>query len=267
MNIICIGAHPDDAEFYAGGTLLKWVRAGHAVLVVSMTNGDIGHFAASGPELAARRAEEMTEAAERGGYDHLMLDCHDGELLPTLERRREVVKLIREHQAEVVLTHRPVDYHPDHRYTSTLVQDAAFMVTVPNFSPEAQALRTNPLFLYMMDRFSRPVPFQVDAAVAVDDVMEEKWGLLDAMPSQFYEWLPWLEGKLEQVPPEGPGRGPWLREAWSPLHQSFTEVGRPALIARYGEEQGKSVQFAELFEVCPYGRQPAQSELLDLLPR
>lgn len=265
MNIICIGAHPDDGEFYAGGTLVKWVRGGHQVLVVSMTNGDIGHFREQGPELARRRRAETQAAAALGGYGHRMMDSPDGELMPTLERRKEVVRLIREHHADLVLTHRPCDYHPDHRYTSQLVQDAAFMVTVPHFCPEAPVLRKNPVFAYMMDRFTRPYPFHPHIAVAVDDVMETKWDMLHAMTCQVYEWLPWLEHRLDEVPAGEQERKVWLRAFWTPFLRAPRVQGQEALERLYGPRAAE-VQFTELFEICEYGQIPEEDELRSLFP-
>ena len=266
MNIVCIGAHPDDGEFYAGGTLVKWAQAGHRVLVVSMTNGDVGHQSEVGPQLAQRRREETQEAARRGGYHALMCECHDGELTPTLERRKDLVRLLRRQQADIVLSHRPCDYHPDHRYAAQLVQDAAFMVTVPQYCPEVPPLATNPLFLYMMDHFKRPLPFQADIAVRVDDVMDTKWRLLDAMSSQVYEWLPWLDKRLDEVPPPGPARLEWLKAYWADFLQQPAHSAREALVRRYGPERGTGAEFAELFEVCQYGQQPAPGALETLVP-
>jgi LmbE family N-acetylglucosaminyl deacetylase len=265
MNIICIGAHPDDAEYYAGGTLVQWARAGHRTLLVSMTNGDIGHYAMAGGSLAQRRAAESRRSAERGGVSSLMLDNHDGELMPTLEVRKSIVKLIREFEADIVLTHRPFDYHPDHRYTGMAVQDAAFMVTVPNFCPDVPPLRKNPVFLYMMDDFSRPAPFRADIAVAVDAVMDVKWSMFDAMESQFYEWLPWLEGKLDEVPKGSDARRAWLEDNLSPFFEKPAQRAREALRVWYGKGAGK-IKYAELFEICEYGRTPSPEEILDLFP-
>ena len=266
MNIVCIGAHPDDAEFYAGGTLVKWARLGHRVLVVSMTNGDIGHFAMAGGALARRRAAEAHHSAERAGFSECILDFHDGELLPTLEVRKNVVRLIREFHAEIVLTHRPYDYHPDHRYTSMAVQDAAFMVTVPYFCPDVPALRKNPVFLYMMDLFQKPAPFQPDVAVNVDDAMDVKWSMLDAMESQFYEWLPWLEGQLEEVPRDPAARRVWLEQSLSAFFLEPAQRARGILERTYGKTAAKKTRFAELFEVCEYGHQPSPRELHELFP-
>jgi LmbE family N-acetylglucosaminyl deacetylase len=265
MNIAAIGAHPDDAEWYAGGTLVKWARAGHRVLSVSLTNGDIGHHQMSGGALAQRRAAESRRSAERAGIESLVLDHHDGELSPTLELRREVVRIIRGHQADVVLTHRPCDYHPDHRYASVTVQDAAFMVTVPFFCPDTPALRTNPVFLYMMDHFTKPVPFQPDVAVDVTDVMDVKWAMLDAMESQMYEWLPWLDGKRESVPVEPAARLRWLQAEWGPFFREPAARAREALQSWYGTA-AEGIAFAELFEVCEYGRKPGRAELMELFP-
>jgi LmbE family N-acetylglucosaminyl deacetylase len=265
VNIVCIGAHPDDCEVYAGGTSAKWARAGHRVLFVSMTNGDAGHHEMAGAQLAKRRAREAQLSAERGGAKELVLDNHDGELMPTLELRKHVVKIIREMDADIVLTHRPNDYHPDHRYTSQLVADAAFMVTVPNFAPDATALARNPVFLYLMDQFQKPYPFQADIAVDVGDVMDAKWNMLDAMDSQFYEWLPWLDCKLDQVPADTVARREWLMSAWDGFFRQPADGARDALTRWYGPA-GRDVEYAELFEICEYGHQPSQDELQRLFP-
>ena len=266
MNILAIGAHPDDAEFYAGGTLLKWVEVGHSVWVVSLTNGDIGHHEMAGGALAQRRAVEAATSANRGGFHHRVLDFHDGELCNTLETRKAVVRLIRETQADVVLTHRPWDYHPDHRYTAMIVQDAAFMVTVPFFCPDKPALQQNPIFFYMVDEFTKPIPFRADIAVDVSDVMDKKWELLDAMPSQFYEWLPWLDHALDTVPDTSEARKDWLRKRYTPLYQGITEQTRPALQRWYGEARARQATFAEGFEICEYGAQLDEEKIRSLFP-
>lgn len=266
MNIVCIGAHPDDGEVFAGGTCAKWTRAGHSVLMVALTNGDAGHFATGGGPLAKRRAAEARESAARGGMSELVLDNHDGELQPTLALRKQVVEIIREANADVVLTHRPYDYHPDHRYTSVVVQDAAFMVTVPNVCPAVPPLRKNPVFLYMMDRFTKPLPFRPDIAVAIDDAMDLKWSMLDAMESQLYEWLPWLEGTLDQVPTAPQERVAWLAKTWGFLFEQAAQHGRAALAKWYGQARADRVRFAETFELCEYGRQPSDDEIRQLFP-
>lgn len=257
MNIVCIGAHPDDAEFFMGGVMTCFARDGHKVLAVSLTNGDIGHHEMGGGILAKRRSEESWAAARIGGYESLTLDNHDGELQPDLQVRKAVTRIIRNHNADIVFTHRPNDYHPDHRYTSQVVQDAAFMVTVPQFCPDTEALRRNPLFMYLFDPFTFPAPFRADVAVSVDTVMDVKWKMFDAMPSQFYEWLPWLDGVLDQVPPveDQAARFAWLQEYYKPYQQMSANQCRDALQTWCGDA-ARGVQYAEVFQVCEYGTQP-----------
>ena len=266
MNIVCIGAHPDDCECFVGGTAVLWAQAGHRVLFVSMTNGDAGHYAQAGGILAQRRMAEAHLSAERGGVHELMLGYHDGELEPTLEARKEVVRIIRRWEADVVLTHRPNDYHPDHRYTSILVQDAAFMVTVPHFCPEARRLERNPVFLYLVDTFQRPVPFRADIAVDVTEAMETKLHMLDAMESQVYEWLPWLQGQLDTVPEGADDRRAWLRKAWDEFFLPHTGIAMTALKKWYGPKRAKQARYAEAFEICEYGHQPSDDEIRRIFP-
>jgi len=147
-----------------------WAAAGHKVKMVSVTNGDIGHWNMAGGPLAQRRTKESTEVAKRRGFEYEVLDIHDGELEPTLENRRLITRLIRRWNADIVIAHRPWDYHPDHRYVGVLVQDAAYMVAVPFFCPDTPPLQKNPVFLYSSDRFQKPYPFKADIAVAVDAV-------------------------------------------------------------------------------------------------
>ncbi len=266
MNIICFGAHPDDCEFFAGGTAVKWVQRGDKVCFVSLTNGDKGHHEMSPEALAERRRKESKMSAAIAEVESVILDCHDGELCPTLELRRKVVDLIRTFEAEVVLTHRPNDYHPDHRYTSQLVQDAAFVVTVPLFSPLTPRREKNPVFLYFQDLFEKPNPFSPDVAVAIDDVLDKKWAMLDAIESQVYEWLPWLENKLGEVPQDQSERLNWLKKTWEPFFMEATRRSRITLHDRYGNERGDRVYLAEAFEVCEYGRVPDRKELYAIFP-
>jgi LmbE family N-acetylglucosaminyl deacetylase len=187
LRIICFGAHPDDAEYKSGGTAALWAAQGHHVKLVSVTNGDIGHWQMAGGPLAKRRTAESAEVARRLGVTSQVLDIHDGELLPTLENRQIITRLIREWNADIVIAHRPWDYHPDHRYVGVLVQDAAYMVAVPFFCPDTPPLKKNPVFLYSSDRFLKPYPFEADIAVSVDEVFEKKVDALLALESQTFE--------------------------------------------------------------------------------
>jgi len=269
LRIICFGAHPDDAEYKSGGTAIKWAQQGHQVKLVSVTNGDIGHWQMSGGELAQRRAAESAEVARRMGVVSEVLDIHDGELMPTLENRRKITRLIRDWKADIVISHRPWDYHPDHRNVGLLVQDAAFMVLVPYFCPDTPALKENPVFLYSSDRFQKPYPFRPDVAVALDDVFEQKVDALMALESQIFEGG--ALGSPEYVANVPPASKPELRrqyvhDRWTKRQGAEAKQYRGLLQQWYGENRGNEIQFAETFEVCEYGRQPTKEELGELFP-
>jgi LmbE family N-acetylglucosaminyl deacetylase len=265
MNVSVIGAHPDDAEGYCGGTAAKMAAAGHAVKFLSLTNGDAGHHEMGGATLVRRRRGELEESARRLGIAAgEALDNHDGELMPTLELRRDVLKHIREWKADLVIAHRPDDYHPDHRYAALTVQDAGYMTMVPNVCPSTPPLRRNPVFVYMEQEFSKPLPKPPDVAVSIDGVWEKKVSALDAHESQFYEWLPWIEGEPESVPGDAAERTRWLGAKWS---WRISPAMREALVRRYGEAEGGAVRHAEAFTLCEYGRQPAPGELDRIFPR
>lgn len=264
LRIIVFGAHPDDCDIDAGGTGALWAAKGHAVKFVALTNGDAGHQSEGGGALARRRRAEAQEAGRRLGIaEYEVLDNHDGELEPTLAVRQQVIRRIRQWQADVVIAPRPNDYHPDHRYTGVVVQDSAYMVMVPNVTPDTPPLRSNPVFLYSHDHFARPNPFRPDVAVAIDSVIEKKLHALDAHVSQFYEWLPWVEGALDSVP-----RDPAARLAWLRLQRTgrgLSDELRAALRRWYGP-RADAVKEAEAFEVCEYGRRPSEADLRRLFP-
>jgi LmbE family N-acetylglucosaminyl deacetylase len=263
LRIIAFGAHPDDCDIRSAGVAAKWAALGHKVRFVAVTNGDAGHHEEGGGQLAMRRRAEAIEAGRRIGVDYVVLDNHDGELVPSLDVRQQVIRQIREWKADLVLAPRPNDYHPDHRYTGVLLQDAAFMVTVPNVVTEVPALKKNPVFLYFEDGFQKPAPFRPDIAVAIDDVIDKKVEALDAHVSQVYEWLPWHAGALDQVPKDPAARKAWLK----------TQRGRPpspavreALAKWYGAEAAAKVQTAEAFEICEYGTRPDEAMIRKLFP-
>jgi LmbE family N-acetylglucosaminyl deacetylase len=266
LRVIVFGAHPDDCELKAGGTAARWAQLGHKVKFVSVTNGDIGHHEIAGAPLARRRTAEVRKCAEILGIATEVLDIHDGELMPTLENRRTLTRLIRDWKADLVLSPRPNDYHPDHRYTGILVQDAAFMVIVPSFCPDTPALRKNPVFMYLEDGFKKPNPFQADVVVPIDDVFEKKVACVDALASQFYEWNPWLFGYLNEVPKDPADRLAWTRKRSAQRFGATADRFRKPLVERLGEEKGRAVKYAEAFEICEYGSQPSREELDRLFP-
>jgi len=258
VRIIMIGAHPDDCDQDGGGTAILFAKMGYAVKFVSVTNGDAGHQTMKGKELAKRRFAEAQEAGKRFGVAYDVLDNHDGQLLPTLEVRLQIIRKIREWNADVVIAPRPNDYHPDHRYTGVLVQDAAYMVAVPNVAPETPALKKNPVFLYFQDGFQRPNPFRPDIAVDITSSFDQKIHALDAHESQMYEWLPWIGHYLDKVPANKNDREKWLAQTRDP---KITPAVRESLEKWYGKEKGDQVQHAEAFEICEYGAQPNDEEI------
>lgn len=278
MRVICIGAHPDDCEIEFGGTAAKFGSRGDAVKFLSVTNGEAGHHLHPGPELVKIRCAEAQEAARRLGISEAeVLRYRDGRLLPSIEAREELIRQIRAWNADVVLTHRPFDYHPDHRATGHLVQDAAYLVMLPQVCSDAPALPGNPVFLYLEDSFQRPTPFRGDIALDIGDVWERKLDALDAHRSQVYEWLPWIDAKTNdaktnretasdaaQVPEDPAARRQWLDASWS---REISACTRAALTRRYGPEHAARVRHAEAFELSEYGRQPSAAELGEMFPR
>jgi len=262
LRVIAFGAHPDDCDIKAGGLAARYTAAGHQVKFVAVTNGDAGHQSQGGGALAMRRRAEAQEAARRIGIQYEVLDNHDGELVPSLDVRHQVIRRIRQWNADIVLAPRPNDYHPDHRYTGVLVQDAAYMVVVPNVCPDTPPLRKNPVFLYFSDRFLRPQQFRADVIVSIDEVVEKKLDMLDAHVSQMYEWLPWVDGELEKVP-----RSPAERRKWLSKQRFFgpPEGWQEALRKWYGAQAGQ-VRQAEAFELAEYGRRASEEELRKLFP-
>lgn len=269
LRVLVFGAHPDDAEFKAGGTAILWAKLGHAVKLVSVTNGDIGHWRMAGGPLAQRRRAEVEAAAKVLGVSSEVLDIHDGELEPTLENRRKITRVIRNWQADIVIAHRPWDYHPDHRYVGVLVQDAAFMVTVPFICPDTPVLKKNPLFLYSSDGFQKPYPFRADLAVSLDAVFDQKLAAVHELESQVYEGgASGSEEYVRNIPPASApeARKTWLRERWESRQSAEATRYREALTKWYGPEAGAAVKFAEAFEICEYGRRPTETELRTLFP-
>jgi LmbE family N-acetylglucosaminyl deacetylase len=267
LGIIVLGAHPDDCEIRAGGTGIMWSDSGHHVKFVSLTNGDIGHWQMAGGPLAKRRYAETQAAAKILGVTTEVLDIHDGELMPTLENRKIVTRLIRQWNADIVIGHRPNDYHPDHRYTGVLMQDSAYMAAVPFLCPDTPPLKKNPVFLYSYDRFQIPAPFRPDIVVAIDSVIERKVDALAQMESQFIEGGamggPHRLPKNEQERAAAQER---LREGFKRRAGRIADTCRDKLIELYGEELGRNVRYAEAFEVCEYGRQPTKEEVRRLFP-
>lgn len=262
LRVMMIGAHPDDCDFRAGGCAKLWHDAGFRVRFISATNGDAGHHLEGGGVLAKRRAAEAKAAGEVIGIDYFTLDFHDGELVPSLEARKKFIETIREFSPDLLLTHRPWDYHPDHRYTGELVQDASFLVTVPNVCAGTPAMDKMPVIMYAEDGFQKPSPFKPDVVVDIDAVIDLKIRMLHEHESQVYEWL--ARGK--DVPDDEAERlefvGEWVRNRAASSANRFREQ----LVAEYGPGHGAKVQCSEAFELCEYGAKLTDESRAKLFP-
>ncbi len=262
MRILCIGAHPDDCELFCGGIASLWRDHGHEITLLSVTNGQSGHHQLAGPDLVRRRAEEARRAAEVIGGTSRVLPLPDGHLEPSLENRLLLIRVIRWIVPHVIVTNRPNDYHPDHRYTSQLVQDAAFSLVVPNIAPDVQAMPFNPVIFYWWDHFLLPVPFDPTVVVPIDSVFDRKLEMLHRHESQFYQWLPYVTGSREDVPVDDEARRGWLRrfyDTW--FDPPVADRYRDALVERYGPDPGNSVRQAEAYSLCEYGTRPSAEQV------
>lgn len=267
LRIICFGAHPDDCELRAGGVAAKWAAQGHHVKFVSVTNGDVGHWRMAGGPLAQRRTAEVNRCADILGIATEVLDIHDGELMPTLENRRTITRIIRRWKADLVMCHRPNDYHPDHRNVGLLVQDAAYMVTVPYFCPDTPYLTSNPVFAYFEDRFKKPNPFAGDIVVGIDDVIEKKMACVEALESQFYEGG--CCSGISALPATAAAQNERKQEVYDGFKKRFAGTAdrfRDRMVQEYGAAKAQSIGYAEAFEICEYGRQPSPEEIRELFP-
>jgi N-acetylglucosamine malate deacetylase 1 len=267
LRVLVIGAHPDDPDICCGGTAVLWAAAGHVVKFVSTTSGDTGHQAIGGVELARRRQAEAQSSAKVAGIaEYQVLDNHTGELEPNVANRRALIRLIREFSPDLLLSHRPNDYHPDHRATGQLVMDSSYILTVPNMVALTDILPRQPVILSFSDTFTRPCPFQADVVVGIDEVIERKFDMVHCHVSQVYEWLPFNQGVLAEVPAGDADRRQWLVGQYRARFELAARRYRAKLVERYGEKRGQAFRFAEAFEVSEYGAQPDEKVIRRLFP-
>jgi len=266
LNILCFGAHPDDCDLRFGGAAMKYRELGHRVKFVSMTNGDTGHYSMGGGPLARRRNAEAQAAARIADIEYEVLDIHNGELEPSVMNRKLVIRMMREFEANLVLCHRANDYHPDHRAVGTVVQDAAYTVTVPNVAPLTPHLKRAPVVGYFYDAFKLPNPYVPTIAIDTDDVFARKVDMVHCHVSQMYEWLPYSGGGLDEVPESDEERRAWLEERLNVRFGNVADDAREALKRLYGEERGGAVKTAETVSISEYGRGLPEEEVRALFP-
>ncbi len=261
LRVLVIGAHPDDCEEGAGGTSVKFRRQGHVVKFFHATNGDAGHFQTSREELAARRENEVGASCNITGIEYEISNNHDAYLEADIATRDKFIIAIREFSPDIIITHRPNDYHPDHRNTSLLVQNSSYLVSVPIVCPSVKPLTKQPLILYMYDNFKKPIAFSPDIVVNIDDEMEAKVRMQACHVSQYYEWLPWINGVYDQVPEAESDKLAWLFALQAQHNGTISNQFRKQLIERFGLSKGGQIKYSEAFEVSEYGRSLSQEEL------
>lgn len=283
MKILAIGAHQDDNEIRVGGMAAKWVKAGHEVRFLSMCNGCGGHHIMTPEQTTKRRAGESAAVAEYLGIQYDVWDIDDCTLMADLETRNRLIRYIRAFSPDLIIAHRTNDYHADHRASGQLVQDASYILTVPHTCPDVPAMRFMPVIVYNEDSFKNP-PFEATYIVDMDDEYDKKMNMLNLNESQVYEWLPYTYG--QEVPTDEAERRIWLRGTevtesttdeeilsrptsgdWSIRFAKSAAKFRDKLIAKYGEERGRKIRYAEVFQLCEYGTQPTkefEAALFDL---
>lgn len=266
LRILVIGAHPDDCEIKAGGITTMYRAAGHHVKFVSVTNGEAGHQSLPPAELVALRKAETDAVARLMGIEYEILNNRDGRLLPTVEARFELIALIRRYKPDLILTHRPNDYHPDHRATSTLVCDAAYMVIVPHIVPEVPALRVNPVIAYLSDHFQRPVPFAPSIVIDVEPVFESILDQMECHRCQFYDWLPYTLCQEADFPTDPVAQREYLRQFYVRFNGPLADRYRDLVVQTYGEERGRKIRLIEAFEPCEYGSPLTDANRKQLFP-
>ncbi len=287
-KVLMIGAHLDDCDLEGGGTALKYIEAGYEVRFLSLCNGSGGHHEMKPAEIVARRKKESEAVMKLTGitYD-VWSDVNDCEIMASLELRKRLICYIREYNPDIIFSHRLNDYHADHRNTALLVQDASYLLIVPNFCPEAPAMRFMPVIMYFHDRFTDPL-FKADIIVPTDDVIDKKYQMYDCYVSQMYEWLPYTKGVEDEVPTDVKERLEWLHCPRVPRDGTFLTIEdlnntfkpsnaseyreatcavkyRDLLAKQYGEE-ARGTLFAEAFQVSEYGTQLNNENVKELFP-
>jgi LmbE family N-acetylglucosaminyl deacetylase len=266
LRLLVLGAHPDDAEFHAGGLLAVYRELGSVVKMVSLTDGSAGHHWRSPETLGQIRRAEAAAAGRVIGATYETWDIPDGQLMPTLEVRQRVIREIRTFAPDLLLTHRTCDYHPDHRAVGQLVQDASYLVKVPNVLRDVPALRKDPVVAYMADTFSKPNRMEPDVVLDATDRLDTIIAMLACHRSQVFEWLPYDGGVLDEVPADDKDKPAWLRGWYLKQMRRRVEWFHPELTAAYGPQRGREIEAVEVFEISQYALRPDKVERQRLFP-
>jgi LmbE family N-acetylglucosaminyl deacetylase len=186
MNVLAIGAHPDDVESSAGGTLAKYAKAGHEVFTATATNGNIGSATLSSEEIARVRKREAANAAAHIGAEYICLDYDDEMFFEDKETRLKFINLVRYCKADVILTHYPKDYNPDHELTSKIINDIAVMIPIAKLETEAPPYDKIPAIFYWETVYG--LGFIPAEYVDISDVIDIKMAMCREHKSQD-QWM------------------------------------------------------------------------------
>lgn len=184
MNVLAVAAHPDDIELSCAGTLARYAKDGHRVWMAIFTCGDMGDLEIPPAELASIRKKEAEAAADILGAQLLWPAITDELVFPNEEQRRVMIDVLRQADPDVILTHSPDDYHPDHRYVSQLVFDSYFQKGLPHIPGQSQkACRFGKAQVYYMDNVAG-VGFTPWEYVDITETFATKRQMLECHKSQ-----------------------------------------------------------------------------------
>ena len=233
MRVLAIGAHPDDLELQCAGTLAKYALGGNQVTMAVAMSGDCGSATLPKEEIAAIRGAEARASAAVLGSEFLAMDNYsDGFLFSTEKTRLDFLNVIRRARPDVILTHSPNDYHPDHRMVAQIVCDVRIMISVPNIKTEAPPYDILPE-IYFFDTMAG-VDFVPQHYVDITSTFDLKRKMLSCHKSQ----------------------ASWLEDQYKMTYLDFIDcVGRFR-----GLQCG--VQYAECFQVSPIWPRRAKGVLL-----
>lgn len=193
MNILAIGAHPDDVEWYCGGTLAKYASQGHKIFTATATNGNVGSATLSKEEIAKVRKEEARRAAAHIGAEYICLDYDDEMFYEDKDVRLKFIDLVRYCKADIILTHNPVDYNPDHMLTSKIVSDINVMIPIAKLQTKNKPVDKIPHIVYFEPYLG--LGFIPTEYVDISDFIEVK----KAMCYEHQSQISWMQENYKET--------------------------------------------------------------------
>lgn len=186
MNILAVGAHPDDVEINCAGTLAKYAAQGHKIFIATATNGNIGSATHSMEEIARIRKAEAAKSASIIGAEYICLDYDDEMFFESREVRLNFIDLIRYCKADVILTHNPKDYNPDHELTSKIINDIVVMIPIEKLKTKNPPNEVLPVIYYFEP--AKGMGFVPTDYVDISDYIDTKIKMFRCHESQ-KQWM------------------------------------------------------------------------------